>query len=204
MEPLSPDNIAKIQTAMREGHSITSAELKAMGMNKLSDQQKDFVIWATQLNERAMSLRSVAGFGQGSESMRAAIQATLPGAGSGDKKTALKQLDAFDNQVSLLQKGVVKTPRAAKAEQAAPAAAPSASCSPQRNRRDRLKRRAPLKKHGDPADGKVGRSNNGHREKYAGTTNPAVAQCAKYAATGRSAAEHAARRRSQRRLPEHR
>jgi hypothetical protein len=85
-------------------------------MNSLSDAQKDFVIAATQMNERVLSLRNVAGMGQGAQDLRQAIQATLPGAGSGDKKTMLKQLDAFDQQASLLRKGVIKTPRAAKAE----------------------------------------------------------------------------------------
>jgi hypothetical protein len=116
MEPLTPAAIAKISTAMREGHGITSNELKSAGMDSLSPAQKDFVIWATQLNERALSLRGVAGMGQGAQDLRQAIQATLPGAGSGDKKTMLKQLDAFDNQAALLRKGVPKTPRAAKAE----------------------------------------------------------------------------------------
>jgi hypothetical protein len=81
MEPMSPANIAKIQTALREGHGIVPTELKAKGMDSLSDAQKDFVIWSTQMNERAMALRSVQGLGQGSDDLRAAIRATLPGAG---------------------------------------------------------------------------------------------------------------------------
>jgi hypothetical protein len=120
MEPLSATNIAKLQTAMRDGHGLTGAELKAAGFDSLSDAQKDFVIWATQLNERALSLRGVAGMGQGAQDLRQAIQNTLPGAGSGDKKTMLKQLDAFDNQAALLKKGVPKTPAAVKAEAAGP------------------------------------------------------------------------------------
>jgi hypothetical protein len=118
MEPLSPDNIAKLSVAMREGHGLAADQLKSAGFNSLSDAQKDFVIWATQLNERALSLRGVAGMGQGAQDLRQAIQATLPGAGSGDKKNMLKQLDAFDNQVKLLRKGVPKTPRVVKEESA--------------------------------------------------------------------------------------
>jgi hypothetical protein len=118
MEPLTPGAIAKISLAMREGHSITTNELKSAAWNGLSDAQQDFVVWATQLNERALSLRGVASMGQGAQDLRQAIQATLAGAGSGNKKVMFKQLDAFDNQAALLRKGVPKTPRAAKAEAA--------------------------------------------------------------------------------------
>jgi hypothetical protein len=121
MEPLTPDAIAKISLAMREGHGILHNELKSMGMDSLSPAQQDFVIWATQLNERALSLRGVAGMGQGAQDLRQAIQATLAGAGSGNKKVMFKQLDAFDNQAALLKKGVPRTPgQAEKEAQAGP------------------------------------------------------------------------------------
>jgi hypothetical protein len=59
-----------------------------------------------QLNERAMSLRNVAGMGTGAQDLRTAIRAMIPGIRSGDKKMMNKQLDAFDNQVSILKEGI--------------------------------------------------------------------------------------------------
>lgn len=121
MEPLDPKAIALLQTAVRDGHGITGAEIKSAGINTLSEPQKDFIVWTSQLNERALALRQVAGMGQGSDSLRAAILATLPGAGSGDKTMMLKQLNAFDNQVHVLRSGVLKRP----GQQSAPASAPA-------------------------------------------------------------------------------
>jgi hypothetical protein len=120
MEPLTPENIAKISTAMREGHGITHDEIKSMGMNSLSPAQEDFVVWATQLNERALSLRNIAGMGQGAQDLRQAIKQTLASAGSGNKRIMLKQQDALDNQVAKLRHGQPKTPQMAKEQQQEP------------------------------------------------------------------------------------
>jgi hypothetical protein len=117
MEKLTPENIAKLSAAMQEGHGITKDQIKSLGMNSLSPAQEDFVVWATQLNERAMSLRNIASMGQGAQDLREAIKATLASAGSGNKRIMLKQQDAFDNQVAKLRKGVPKTPAMAKEEQ---------------------------------------------------------------------------------------
>lgn len=104
----TPDQRAKLTYAMSlpsEGlvHNMASAML---GTEQLTEKQKDFVIWATQMQERALSLRNIAGMGQGAEDLRQAIRATLPGIRSADKGYALKQLDAFDQQVNSLRPGI--------------------------------------------------------------------------------------------------
>jgi hypothetical protein len=58
------------------------------------------------LSENAMSLRNVAGMGQGSDDLRSAIQATLPSGKSPSKGYALSQLSKFEQVVNRLEKGV--------------------------------------------------------------------------------------------------
>jgi hypothetical protein len=77
-------------------------------------------VWATQLNERALSLRNIAGMGQGAQDLRQAIKQTLASAGSGNKRIMLKQQDALDNQVAKLRHGQPKTPQMAKEQQQEP------------------------------------------------------------------------------------
>lgn len=107
-KPMNAFQIAKLEMAMRETDpGVFNTEIDTMlGSQKLTEPQQDFVTWIAQLHERAMSLRSIAGMGQGSESLRQAIIATLPGIKSGDKQLMLKQLDAFQNQAKILSEGV--------------------------------------------------------------------------------------------------
>jgi hypothetical protein len=102
--------IAKLTLAFSHSDpTVVSNEINTiLGTQQLTPKQEDFVVWLQQLNERALSLRNVAGMGQGAQDLRSAIQATLPSVRSGGKSMALKQLDAFDNQVSLLQQGIPK------------------------------------------------------------------------------------------------
>lgn len=104
----TPAQIGKLTLAMRQDDpGVFKNEIETMlGTQQLTPAQQDFVVWISQLNERAMALRNVAGMGQGSQDLRSAIRATLPGVKSGSKEMALKQLGAFENQVSLLEKGV--------------------------------------------------------------------------------------------------
>ena len=102
--------IGKLTLAMRKSDpGVFRTEIETLiGTQELTPKQEDFVVWVAQLNERALSLRNVAGMGQGSDQLRDAIRATLPGVKSGSKALALKQLDAFENQVMLLERGVPK------------------------------------------------------------------------------------------------
>lgn len=106
----TPTQIAKLTLAFsHDDAGVVKNEVDSLlGTQQLTPAQQDFVIWINQLNERAMSLRNIAGMGQGSQDLRSAIKATLPGLKSGSKGMALKQLDAFNNQVNLLEKGVPK------------------------------------------------------------------------------------------------
>jgi hypothetical protein len=107
-KPFDATQIAKLTLAMSHDEpSVMHDELKSMlGTKQLTPAQEDFVVWISQLNERAMSLRNVAGMGQGAQDLRSAIRATLPSATSGSKELALKQMDAFQNQMELLEKGI--------------------------------------------------------------------------------------------------
>lgn len=103
----SVGQIAKLRYALEtEDPSLANTELSALASQDLTEEQQDFVIWVRQLNERAMSLRNVAGMGTGAQDLRSAIRALIPGIRSGSKQMMLKQLDAFDNQVKILKGGI--------------------------------------------------------------------------------------------------
>lgn len=108
-KPFTASQIAKLKLAMTtDDPGIASTELKALASEELTDKQQDFVIWTNQLNERAMSLRGVAGIGASAQDVRGAIHAMLPGIGSGNTQMMTKQLDAFDQQVKVLKSGIAK------------------------------------------------------------------------------------------------
>lgn len=108
---LSAESIAALTMATREtdpdvAHQIMDTYL---GTHQLTEPEKNFVVAMQQINERALSLRNIAGMGSGSDQLRAAIRATLPSAKSGDTAMMRKQLDATTNLVDNLQTGLVKT-----------------------------------------------------------------------------------------------
>lgn len=114
--PFDADQRAALAVALSadpSGATVRSV-VQSLGIGTARGQftpaQADVVIATGQAVENAYALRSVAGFGQGSDELRAAIRATLPGAGTPDKAYAMKQLDAFDAQVNRLSKGVPKVP----------------------------------------------------------------------------------------------
>lgn len=108
--PFTPKDIASLTLATRSSDPKVLSNIAASfaGNQQLTPEQRAFAVWATQLNERALSLRNVAGMGQGSDDLRKAIQATLPSLRSGDKDMMNRQLDAFDQQVQQLHLGVPK------------------------------------------------------------------------------------------------
>lgn len=107
-EPLGASTIAKLTMASRETDPTVyhQAVDTILGTEQLSEPQKDFIIAMRQLEERALSLRNLAGMGNGSDQVRAAIRATLPSAKSGDVSMMRKQLDAVTNLVDNLHTGV--------------------------------------------------------------------------------------------------
>jgi hypothetical protein len=104
----SPEQRAKLQMAMAApSEGLLTNQINAfLGSEQLTPPQQEYVIWLKQMNERLLSLRNVAGMGQGAEDMRRAIQATLPNVTSANKAYALKQLDATDQQIESLYQGV--------------------------------------------------------------------------------------------------
>lgn len=105
--PFDAEQIAKLHFALTtDDPTLAGTYMASLASQHLTDKQQDFVVWIQQLNERAMSLRQVAGMGQGAGDLRNAIRAMLPGLRSGNKQMMNKQLDAFDNQVRILSKGI--------------------------------------------------------------------------------------------------
>jgi len=105
--PFKADQVAKLTLAMtEEDPTVMRNEVANLANSGLTRQQQDLVTWLYQLQERALSLRNIAGMGQGSETTRQAILRALPSITSGNSGMALKQLDAFDNMVKNLSGGV--------------------------------------------------------------------------------------------------
>lgn len=86
--------------------SALSAFLHGEVGTALTPEQRHAVQALAQLSENAMSLRSVAGMGQGAADLRDAIRSVLPSAKSPDKKYALEQLNNFEQVVHRLEGGV--------------------------------------------------------------------------------------------------
>lgn len=106
-ESFSPTQVAKLTMAMKETDpTVMRNEIANLAASGLTPAQQDLVTWLYQLQERALSLRSIAGMGQGSETTRLAILKALPGITSGNTEMAFKQLDAFDNMVKNLRGGI--------------------------------------------------------------------------------------------------
>jgi hypothetical protein len=117
-KPFSPRQIAVMQEALKAGdESIASAEFQALANEQLTDKQFQTALWIKHLNERAMSLRNIAGMGQGAQDTRDAIRSLLPNMGTGSPERMKTMLDAFDNQVKILGSGVPKAGGQVKAEE---------------------------------------------------------------------------------------
>jgi hypothetical protein len=106
--PLPADTIAELTMASRSSDgTVLQTEIDSLlGSQQLKPDQYNFLIWISQLNERAMSLRNIAGMGGASDKLRDAITATLPGAKDANRDLMLSKLDAFDNMVGNLEKGI--------------------------------------------------------------------------------------------------
>jgi hypothetical protein len=110
MEDFPEEMKAKIVLAMKadDPHAALDQLIASGAVGSLTDKQQNFLIATRQLAENAMAMRTILGAGQGSEDMRNAIRETLPGLLSPDKSYALRQLDAFDNTIQRLHRGVPK------------------------------------------------------------------------------------------------
>lgn len=72
----------------------------------LNERQMQYVTGLASMQESAMSLRSIAGMGQGSDSLRSAITKMLPGAETPSKRYADRQMELFTGELEALHKAV--------------------------------------------------------------------------------------------------
>jgi hypothetical protein len=72
----------------------------------LSPDQINYVTSLVSMDETAMSLRSIGGQGQGSDTLRAAVLKMLPGAGTPSKAYAERQMVLFDGTVKALRTSI--------------------------------------------------------------------------------------------------
>jgi hypothetical protein len=86
--------------------SALSTFLNSEAATTLSDAQIEYITSLVSLQESAMSLRSIAGMGQGSDQLRHAITAMLPGAETPSKAYAQRQMKLFQGEVNQLKKSV--------------------------------------------------------------------------------------------------
>jgi hypothetical protein len=84
--------------------------LESLAREPLTDAQQDYIVALFQMKENAMAMRSVLSAGQGSEDLRTAITQTLPGAGTPSKEFFTKQVDAIENTINRLERGVPNVP----------------------------------------------------------------------------------------------
>lgn len=107
----SPQARAQIALALRssDAHKAFAKFMDSEVAGSLTPDQVDYVTSLASLNENAMAMRSVAGMGQGSDDLRAAIMKALPGAGTPDKDYGNRQLDLFEGTLNRLEGGVAHT-----------------------------------------------------------------------------------------------
>ena len=72
----------------------------------LSPAQVDYVTGLASLSESAMSLRTVAGMGQGSDTLRNSIIAMLPGPATPSRAYARRQMNLFNGEVEALHRPI--------------------------------------------------------------------------------------------------
>lgn len=114
MPEFSPTMRAQIAVALksRDPRSAISSLVGSEAAKTMTPQQQDYLINTALLTENAMAMRSVLGAGQGSEDLRSAITATIPGPTTPTKGYASKQLDAFEQVLDRLERGVPNVPLA--------------------------------------------------------------------------------------------
>ena len=88
--------------------------IKANIGKTLSESQVDYITDLLVLKENALAMRSVLGAGQGSDMLRSAIEATVPGAMTPNRMFATKQLEKFGHTLDRLERGIpvgIRLPR---------------------------------------------------------------------------------------------
>jgi hypothetical protein len=99
---------AQISAVLRDvdPRSALSTFLGSSAAETLSDAQVQYITGLVSLQESAMSLRSLAGMGQGSDQLRSAIIKMLPGPTTPSRSYAQRQMQLFQGEVNQLRKSV--------------------------------------------------------------------------------------------------
>lgn len=102
--------LPRLQIAMalqsRDPNSSMSQFIGSEVGGTLTPAQIDYVTGLTSLAESALSLRSIAGMGQGSDTLRHAITSMLPGPATPSKAYARRQMSLFNGEVDALHKPI--------------------------------------------------------------------------------------------------
>lgn len=131
-DTLSAGDVQNLHTILEaDTPGRINVALKAVTNSNVSPAIRRAATAIAQQNERILSLRNVAGMGQGASDLRNALRATLPNAGSGSKKVMLQQLDASDQQVQALREGLPGLGRGQNTQQTNHGAAPKTNAAPQ-------------------------------------------------------------------------
>lgn len=107
-DAFSPEARLQISYALRDEdpkgawHNFLNSDVAAT----LTPEQINYVTSLVSMDESAMSLRSIAGMGAGSDMLRGAIFKMLPGAGTPSKAYAIRQMKIFDAEVQALKTSV--------------------------------------------------------------------------------------------------
>jgi len=109
-EAFTPEARAKIGYVLKspDPQGSWTQFLQGDVASTLTDAQQDYVAALVSMQESALSLRTVAGMGQGSEDLRNAIRKMLPGAGTPTHRFAMQQMKLFDAEQTALAKGILK------------------------------------------------------------------------------------------------
>lgn len=123
VEELDAPTRAALSYMLRESDpkSAVTTFLTGQVGQAMTPAQQELVQSLAQLAENAMSLRSIAGMGQGAQDLRDAIRSTIPSGKTPTKPYGLAQLDKFENVVSRLEKGVPTVRTGGAGEKKAPA-----------------------------------------------------------------------------------
>jgi hypothetical protein len=121
------DNIRKAVIKIPDFDQVTATQMSEMlrhttdkewfGANiqmavgkTLTPDQADYLVALAQLRENSLAVRSILNAGPGSDQLRDAILATLPRAGTPNKMMAIKYIDAYEETLKRLGRGIPPLP----------------------------------------------------------------------------------------------
>ena len=101
-----PEFLGKLAMVMRETDqkSAMSNFIQSNFAKSLTPDEWKYTTHLRQMIENSMAMRAVVGYGQGSDSLRDAIIATIPNAKTPTKAAAIEQLNNYQDQILRLSK----------------------------------------------------------------------------------------------------